>query len=157
MDHEWLVHKSDKRPKQKCVNNLTKLVEGNSNPISEVEASKLFNYVILYVMIDSRIIISESVVVEIKKTISLVQLVQADWLDIKSLIQIIRNVIDLKQPDYGGYFGEYRMTNLMFLDLVRERLTENAKNELGILGQTNAKLLKEMRTIYRYNRLKCMI
>lgn len=157
MNHEWLVHKSDKRPKQKCINNLTKLVEGNSNPISEVEASKLFNYVILYVMIDSRIIISESVVVEIKKTKSLVQLVQADWLDIKSLIQIIRNVIDLKQPDYGGYFGEYRMTNLMFLDLVRERLSVNAKKELGILNHSNAKLLKEMKTIYRYNRLKGMV
>lgn len=151
MDQQWLIQKSNKRPKLKCKDDFSKIISLNKNSISQIEAEKLLNYIILYVIVDSRTVISEELINQLKSSGYLINMLRADWLNVSGLIKIVRKVIQLRQPDFGGYFGNYRMTNAMFLNLLRERMSLKAQKRLGILGHGNRKLIRELRSIYRFS------
>lgn len=70
-----------------------------------------------------------------------------NWVDLISLQSIVNNVMLLRQPEFGGFYGNFRMTNVMFLNLIRGKLTQASLEVLGVLGVGNLAVLKEVKVI----------
>jgi hypothetical protein len=138
------------RPKEiqsECRQSLDSLIKSGKSKMSKEEAKKLLNYLLLFMMLDNRILLSDKIIQDFQKNESLLELIMTNWVDLISLKSIVSNVMVIRQPEFGGYYGHFRMTNLMFLDLIRNKLTEKTLKVLGIYKLTNHKVIHEMRII----------
>ena len=130
-----------------CRPSLKHLLKSGKSKVSKEEALKLLNSMLLFSMIDSRILLSDNSIKEFQENQSLLELIMTDWVDLLSLRAIVTNVMVLRQSEFGGYYGIYRMTNDMFLNVLRSKLTKKSLKALGLNHQTNQKALNEMRVV----------
>jgi hypothetical protein len=152
INHQDLLKLADNRPPLKCE-------EGKSNPpaptsclspivgnntLSEAEARKLLNYLIVYTMMDSRYMVPDSVIREIKEEKALLHLIQKNWMGLDSIHALVKNVIQQKKPEYGGYVGDFQMTNQEFIINLRQRLLDSTLVDLGIFKVSDQELLNEI-------------
>lgn len=144
VDHDWLVKKSDKRPKQTCSNSLESIEKSKSALINISDSKKLLNFALLYIMVDSRYLLPENVLKEVMEKQSLLELIMLNWVDLNALKMIIQNVIGIRKPDFGGFFGKFRMTNIMFLNLLKNKYPPDLLMSLGISSIPDSTLLKEL-------------
>lgn len=112
---------------------------------------------LLFCMLDSRVLLSDQSIWEFQKNQSLLELIMTDWVDLLSLQAIVSNVMSLRQSEFGGYYGIYRMTNDMFLNVLRSKLTGKSLKLLGLKHKTNRDSLKEMRVVSGFFEGKCFI
>jgi hypothetical protein len=98
-------------------------------------------------MLDQRIVLSDNIIQDFQEKRSLLELIMTNWVDLVSLQSIVHNVMLLRQPEFGGYYGIFRMTNDMFLNLLRNKLTKQSLKMLGVQGKSNNQVLKEVQII----------
>ena len=73
-----------------------------------------------------------------------------NWVDLSALRVIIFNVIVQKQPDFGGNYRGYRMTNRMFLEVIRGRYSPKTLKMLSLDLLSNSELLTEFKMLAAY-------
>lgn len=150
IDHADLLKLADTRPPLQCEDGpkaepascLSPVV--GSNTLSEQEARKLLNYLVVYTMVDSRYLVPDEVVREILGEKALLHLIQKNWMGLDSIHALVKNVFQQKKPEYGGYFGDFDMSNEEFLLNLRQRLLDATLVDLGIINVSDRDLLKEV-------------
>lgn len=139
---------------KKCRRSLESLIKSGESKISQEEARKLLNYLLLYSMIDTRVLLSEKIISDFHANESLLELIMTNWMDLISLKSMIHNVMVLRQPEFGGYYGGFRMTNQMFLEVLRIKLTKKTRKSLGMHLRSDRQLLEDMRILEGFFRGK---
>lgn len=139
----------------KCRRSLDSLVKSGKSKISKEEARKLLNYLLLYTMIDTRVLLSDKIISDFHTNESLLELIMTNWMDLISLKSMIHNVMVLRQPEFGGYYGIFRMTNQMFLNVLRIKLTAQTLESLDMRSRSDGEIVEDMRVLagfFRGNR-----
>ena len=99
---------------------------------------------ILYTMMDSRFILPDDLIEELQNEKAFLHLIQKNWMGLDSIHALLKNVIQQKKPEYGGYYGDFNMSNDDFLNNLRQRLLDFSLQNLGILNIQNKDLLAEI-------------
>lgn len=115
-----------------------------TNTLTPEEAQKLLNYMVLYTMVDSRYLLPDDLIEEIRNDQALLHLIQKNWMGLDSILALLRNVFQQKKPEYGGYFGDAGMSNEDFLREVRRRLLDATLQSLGVSRVSDGDLVKEI-------------
>ena len=164
VDHKWLVKNSDTRPAPKClttssqstvdcpIQNHTNNDNSYKDPqgkgtLSRSEAKKLLNSMLLYMMMDTRYILSDVALQEIMDDEALLNLIMKNWINLSSMESILRSIFQQKKPEYGGYFGDFKFGNQEFLELIKKKLLDSTNVILGIEGTADKTLLREIQLI----------
>ena len=95
-------------------------------------------------MMDSRYLLPDNLIKEIQQEKALLHLIQKNWMGLDSIHALLKNVIEQKKPEYGGYFGDANLTNEEFLIFIRSRLSDQTLQDLGIFGVQNQDLMNEV-------------
>lgn len=107
----------------------------------------MLNYLLLYTMIDTRVLLSDKIISDFHTNESLLELIMTNWMDLISLKSMIHNVMVLRQPEFGGYYGIFRMTNQMFLNVLRIKLTARTLESLDMHSRSDGEILEDMRVL----------
>ena len=153
VDHEWLVRTSDTRPKPKCIStgetSKPSLPDPSEFKMTEPEARKLLNYMIVYTMMDTRYIIPDLAILDIQNDPTLLSLIRKNWLGFDGIFGVLKNIFEQKKPEYGGYFGDFKLENDEFLDMIKERLLNSTILKLMVFDEGNESLSQEIAIIQR--------
>jgi hypothetical protein len=95
-------------------------------------------------MVDTRVVISPSLLSKIHSNESLKELLMRNWLDIKGLRQIVSNIVKMENPKEDQFYAQYRMTNAMFLKVLREKYSPKLLKDLSLHHKTNSEALGQL-------------
>ena len=101
-------------------------------------------------MIDSRVLIPQKVIKDLTENEALKQLLMTSWVDLHALKRIIFNAIIQEQPHFGGYYGNYRMTNNQFLLVIRKMFPESIIKRIGLFDTSNEQMINELVVIANF-------
>jgi hypothetical protein len=93
---------------------------------------------------DSRYLLPDNLIKEIQQERALLHLIRKNWMGLDSIHALLKNVIEQKKPEYGGYFGDANLSNEEFLNFIRQRLLDDTLVNLGIFGVGNQSLINEI-------------
>lgn len=118
--------------------------------MSEEEAARLVGLSLLYVMVDSRWVIGTGTLETIWASRALKEMVMRDWVDLKGLRGVLVNIAERAPPDHDSFYGDYRMTNEMFLRVLRDKYSEDILKRLGMLNKPNRDVLEGLRVMAEF-------
>lgn len=108
---------------------------------------KLLNHMILYTLIDTRYVIDDSVIRDIQNDEALVNLIMRNWINIDGLSAIIRNIFQENKPKYGGFYGDSKMNNEDFIQILKQNMLSETVRKLNLTNKSSSEILLEIEFI----------
>lgn len=100
-------------------------------------------------MMDTRYIIPDLAILEIQNDTTLLSLIRKNWLGFDGIFGVLKNIFEQKKPEYGGYFGDFKLENDEFLEMIKERLLNSTILKLMVFDEGNESLSQEIAIIQR--------
>lgn len=101
-------------------------------------------------MVDSRQMINEPLYFEIQNDNAIKELLMKNWISFKELREIISNIVQLKITNGEGFYGNFRMTNEMFLGMLRKKYSNKLQKTIGLINKSNRKVISDLEVISTY-------
>lgn len=120
-------------------------------PVSKEEAARLVNLSLLFLMVDSRRVVDKDTFHTIQTNAALRELVMRDWVDLEGLYRVLANILGRHSSDKDSFYGNFRMTNAMFLGVLRKKYSQSMLDQIGILNKSKAEVLKELRVMDEFH------
>lgn len=79
----------------------------------------------------------------------LISLIRKNWIGFDGIFGILKNIFEQKKPEYGGYFGDFKIGNEEFLEMIRDRLLESTLREMMVFDDGLSSLGDEILIIER--------
>lgn len=95
-------------------------------------------------MVDSRAIVDKQRLKELQNNESVKELIMRNWVDIHGVRAIVANVMNVNSSDQDQFYSQYRMTNTMFLKVLRQKYSKALLKRFGVWGKTNSEVLGQL-------------
>ena len=124
---------------------ITENFDNSKKTFITSKTKRLLAKMIIFSMVSKRMIFSDKMIQNIMHDPSLLDLVQRNWMGVKTIKSLLGDVLVNKGPLKNNLYGRTKMTDSEFLDFLKDSLYVETQKQLEIYDLSNYKILEMCR------------